>query len=180
MPESIRLSTECLSISRKTTSWKSLNHRFFFADLTKVDQLCHENVIAHRAREAGLPVIEPEIVTHNFLRHRSSLNGEQNGMTVLYQRQLLQLGVLRLGLLQDEDIGISVFPECKKILVGGSCLAPIPRECVGSAQLQVRQCADGIAEHDPSVVDNFLEFPGGFRPLMCGQIGPATDIGRVE
>src|SRR5580700_3197506 len=104
----------------------------------------------------------------------------KNGMTAFYERQLLQICVLRLGLLQDGDVGVSVFPERKEILVGGSCFASISRECVGSAQLQVRQCADGIAEHDPSVVDNFLEFPCGFRPLMCGQIGPATDIGGVE
>jgi hypothetical protein len=34
-----------------STNRKSLNHRFFFGDLTKVDKLCHENVRAHRIRE---------------------------------------------------------------------------------------------------------------------------------
>ncbi len=32
---------------------------------------------------------------------------------------LLQLGVLRLGLLQNEDVGVGVFPERKKILIRG-------------------------------------------------------------
>ena len=30
------------------------------------------------------------------------------------------------------------------------------------------------------MIENFLEFPGGFGAMMCGQIGKATDIGRVE
>ena len=30
------------------------------------------------------------------------------------------------------------------------------------------------------MIENFLEFAGGFGALMCGQIGKATDIGRVE
>jgi len=32
---------------------------------------------------------------------------------------LLQLRVLRLGLLQDGDVGVGVFPEREEILVGG-------------------------------------------------------------
>ncbi len=31
----------------------------------------------------------------------------------------LQLGVLRLGFLQDGDVGFGVFPESEEILVGG-------------------------------------------------------------
>ena len=30
----------------------------------------------------------------------------------------LQLRILRLGLLQDGDVGIGVFPECEEVLVG--------------------------------------------------------------
>jgi len=32
--------------------------------------------------------------------------------------KLLQLRVLRLGLLQDGDVGVGVFPERQKILIG--------------------------------------------------------------
>jgi len=34
-------------------------------------------------------------------------------------RALLQLGVLRLGLLQDGDVGVGVFPKREEIFVGG-------------------------------------------------------------
>ena len=42
-------------------------------------------------------------------------------------RQLPQLRELRLRLLQDGDVGVSVFPERKKILIGGFCLRRISR-----------------------------------------------------
>jgi hypothetical protein len=32
---------------------------------------------------------------------------------------LLELRVLGLGLLQDGDVGVGVFPECEEIFVGG-------------------------------------------------------------
>jgi hypothetical protein len=36
--------------------------------------------------------------------------------------KLLQLGVLCLGLFQDGDVGIGVFPEGEEFLVGGAGL----------------------------------------------------------
>ena len=35
-----------------------------------------------------------------------------------FAKQLLQSGVLSLGLLQDGDVGVGVFPESEGILVG--------------------------------------------------------------
>jgi hypothetical protein len=35
-----------------------------------------------------------------------------------HESELLQLRVLRLGLLQDGDVGVGIFPEGKKVLVG--------------------------------------------------------------
>src|SRR5208282_3204692 len=40
-------------------------------------------------------------------------------------RRSRQLGVFRLGLLEDRDIGVGVFPEIEEILVGGHCLGLI-------------------------------------------------------
>ena len=94
--------------------------------------------------------------------------------------QSTQLRVFRLGLLEDRDVGVGVFPECEEILVGSLCLGLISRQSERSAELQVRQCADGIADHDPAVIENLLEFRGGFGALVCGQIGLATHIDRIE
>src|SRR6516225_7104142 len=37
-----------------------------------------------------------------------------------FLNQLLQLCIFRFGLLQDGDVGVSVFPERQEILIGGS------------------------------------------------------------
>jgi hypothetical protein len=44
----------------------------------------------------------------------------------------------------------------------------------------VRQCADGIAGNDAAVIENFLELRSGFNALVCGLIGPATHVDRIE
>jgi hypothetical protein len=36
---------------------------------------------------------------------------------------LFQLGVFSLGLFQDGDVGVGVFPECDEVLVGGQAFA---------------------------------------------------------
>jgi hypothetical protein len=50
--------------------------------------------------------------------------------------QLLQFRVLRLGLLQDADVGIGVFPEREEILVGRTGLRGVAGEgdCAGKTQ----------------------------------------------
>ena len=93
---------------------------------------------------------------------------------------LVEICIFCSGLFEDGDLGVGVFPERKEILIGRFRFGLITPKCVSSTQLQVRHCADGIADYDPAVIENFLEFPGGFGALVCGQIRKATDIGRVE
>jgi hypothetical protein len=58
------------------------------------------------------------------------VNGRPWKMRKPIQECLLQLRVLGLGLLQDGDIGVGIFPERKEILVGGELPArrrhPVP------------------------------------------------------
>ena len=96
------------------------------------------------------------------------------------ERKLLQLGVFRLRLREDRDVGVGVFPEREEILVGSLRLDRISRQRERSAQLQVRQCADGIAGNDPAMIENFLEFRSGFGALVCSQIGQAAHIDGIE
>jgi len=44
-----------------------------------------------------------------------------------------QLAVLRLGLLQDGDVGVGVFPEGEEVLLGGVSFRSVARHRVGSA-----------------------------------------------
>src|SRR5271168_146581 len=92
----------------------------------------------------------------------------------------MQLRVLRLGFFQDRYIGVVVFPEGEEILIGGLCLCLVTRQSVRSAQLQVRKCANGIGGNEATVIEDLLEFRGGFSPLVYGQISLATHVGGIE
>ena len=52
---------------------------------------------------------------------------------------LLQLRVLRFGLLQDGDVGVGIFPEGEEVLVGHFRFGGIARKHICSSQLKVCQ-----------------------------------------
>ena len=92
----------------------------------------------------------------------------------------LQFRVLSLGLLEDWNIRIGMLPEREEILVGRLGLDLISRQSQCSATLQVRQGAYGIADNDPAVIENFLEFRSSFSALMRRQIRFAPNIDWIE
>src|SRR5258707_13465999 len=81
---------------------------------------------------------------------------------------------------QDGDVLVGVSPELEKILVGRLCLRLISRQNERSAQLQVGECTDRIANHDPAVIENLLEFRGSFGAPVRGQVGLAAHINRIQ
>ena len=52
---------------------------------------------------------------------------------------LLELGVFRLGLLEDGNVRVGVLPQSEKILIGGAGLGAIALEGVGAREAQPRQ-----------------------------------------
>src|SRR5712692_4178685 len=99
-------------------------------------------------------------------------NAERNG--------LLQLRVLRLGLLQDGDVGVGVFPEGEEIFVGGerpdasgigirslrsSCL-----QSISTSHAQMRQRSRPAVPDDPAVVENLLKLGGSSTALSGCQV----------
>src|ERR1039457_2081358 len=115
-------------------------------------------------------------VTHPGVR----CDPDQNAPAKLAVRRSLHPGVFPLGLLEDRDVGVGVFPDVEEILVGSLCLGLVSRQNEGSAKLQMRHCAYGIADNDPAVIENLLKFRGGFGALVRGQIGLTTHIDRIE
>src|SRR5271163_2186123 len=93
--------------------------------------------------------------------------------------RLPQPRVLRLGLLQDRDIGVGVFPERQKILIRDARLGTISGKRVGSGQAQVRQRADDFVGDNAGVIQNFPEFDGSGGALTGSETGDASQIGRV-
>jgi hypothetical protein len=83
----------------------------------------------------------------------------------------LELCVLRLGLPEDGDIGIGVFPQREKILVSGACFERIALERVGTPELQMSQRTDGFIQNNPAMVEDFLKLCRCFSAFMDGKIG---------
>ncbi len=92
----------------------------------------------------------------------------------------MQLRVLCLGLLQDRNVGVGVLPEGEEILICRLGFGRVALYGIRSTQLKMSQCADGIPDHNPGVIQNFLKLPRGFCALARGQIRLATRIDGIE
>src|SRR5271170_3270946 len=93
---------------------------------------------------------------------------------------LLQLRVLRFCSGENGDVEVGVFPEREEILIGGLGLGGVALHGVGASDLETRQCTDGFVEHNPAMVEDFLELGGGFFALMRGQIRFAAHENGVQ
>ena len=63
---------------------------------------------------------------------------------VAINNQLLQFRVLHLGLLQDGDVGVGVFPEGEEVIIGSLCLGGVALHGVGAPILN-----EVFAHHNP-------------------------------
>src|SRR5438876_1281564 len=75
----------------------------------------------------------------------------------------LQLRVLRLGFLQNGDVGVGVFPEGEEVLVRALCFCTVGCHRVGTSELKTRQRSRPAVPDDPAVVENLLKLGGGGR-----------------
>src|SRR5580698_4303720 len=69
---------------------------------------------------------------------------------------LLQLRVLRLGFLQDGDVGVGVFPKDEEVLVCTLRLGRITCHHVGATDLEMSQCAQWEIHDDAAMVEKLL------------------------
>ena len=74
---------------------------------------------------------------------------------------LLQPRILRFGLLEDGDIGIGVFPEGEKILVGGFGFGGVALQGVGAGEAEMRQGTMLVVKNDARVSKDILKIRGG-------------------
>ena len=92
---------------------------------------------------------------------------------------LLQLRVLRIGFLQDGDVGVGAFPEREEIFVGSQrpdtggigvrALRGSRLQGVGTSHAQMRQRARPAVHDDPVVVEYFLKLGGGGMPCPAAK-----------
>src|SRR5215469_10579541 len=80
--------------------------------------------------------------------------------------------MLRLGLFENRNVLVGVFPQLQKILISGFRLAMTSRERQRSGKLKTRSDNDRrIVGNDPDVVDDLLKFRGSFASTMHREIG---------
>lgn len=92
----------------------------------------------------------------------------------------MQLRVFRLGLPEDRNAGVGVFPEREEILIGDLRLSFLSRQDKRSAELQVRKGAYGIGYNDSGVIEKLLKLRGGFGALVQGNIRRAMHVNRIK
>src|ERR1700687_2908773 len=80
----------------------------------------------------------------------------------------LQLSVLRLGLLEDGDVGVGVFPEGEEVLVRSFRFGGFALHEFGASETKMRECPDGFVYYNSAMVENFLKLSSGFAPMMSG------------
>jgi len=73
---------------------------------------------------------------------------------------LRELGVFGFGLLEDWDVGVGIFPEGEKILVGGAGFRGVTGQGVGAGEFEMSQGADEAIADQPAMVEDFLKFGG--------------------
>src|SRR5262249_7219020 len=92
----------------------------------------------------------------------------------------LQHGVFRLGILENLDVGGGILPNGQEILISTPGFDPVCLNNVRSAQLQVRQGAYRIGEHDAAVIEDLLKFRGGLLATSCCKVRLTAHIGSIE
>src|SRR5437867_6434299 len=99
-----------------------------------------------------------------------SVNGKSAGRTfVAGTTLLLQLRVLRLGLLKGADVGIGLVPEREEILIAAFCFVCLAIHCIRSGKLQMSQRTQWKVHCKARMAENLLELRRRLVPFMQQQ-----------
>jgi hypothetical protein len=136
-----------------------------------------------------LPGRDVQDRSRSYLRQRPTQPASRfrSGCRQLRRIELLQLRILRLGFLQDWDVGVGVFPEREKVFVGSERpdaggIRIRPSRCsrlqrVRTCHAQTRQRSGPAVPDDAVVIENLLELGGGGTGLSGCEIRLSTNVG---
>src|SRR5207247_10620580 len=82
--------------------------------------------------------------------------------------------------IQNGDVRVGVLPQREEFLIGSTGFGGVALHSIGSAELEMRQCADRFAKDDSALVENSLELDDGLAAQMGGLIGCAAHIDGVR
>src|SRR5262249_13972114 len=83
-------------------------------------------------------------------------------------------------LLQDGDVGVGVFPECKEILIGRLGLGNVALQHISATEAKTRKRTDRRVHHNPAMIEDFLKLSGCFVSLVSSEKAFPADINWIE
>src|SRR5690349_12830526 len=89
---------------------------------------------------------------------------------------LLQSGVLRLGLLQDGNVGVGVFPEGEEVLIGVAAFGGRASKGIGSAQADMGKRISRCHRSQCSVAENPPKLGRGLLPSLSLKVNEASNV----
>src|ERR1700687_3424871 len=132
-------------------TWKRLRGEPWLAEQKQKQKLQRERNGARRSARISAPqkyLTPPTLLeTPGSINYRETVSDEEE----LFE--LLQLRVLRLGFLQDGDVGVGVFPERQEILVSGLCFGGFAGDGISTGQLETGERAEQEVLHDSGMVE---------------------------
>src|SRR5438093_12337536 len=90
----------------------------------------------------------------------------------------LQLRVLRLGLLQDGDVGVGVFPEGEEILIRDACFCRVTHEFVAARLANKGKGNNWVVGTKAVQITDTLKFVCSLLPLAGFKVGGRAHIER--
>src|ERR1700683_3995238 len=94
--------------------------------------------------------------------------------------QLLQLGELCLGFLQDGNVRVGIFPKREEILVRRAGSGGVAGHAVCASETEVSQRANRLVSNDAGMVQNLLKLTRRWGRLLLQQIRGAPQVNRIE
>src|SRR5690242_3997054 len=82
----------------------------------------------------------------------------------------LQLRVLRLGLLQDGNVGVGVLPEGKEVLIRGAGFGGVALESISAGETEMGKRAKRKINYDATMVEKLLKLGGSSSTVMRQQL----------
>ena|SRR5437667_12638587 len=92
---------------------------------------------------------------------------ERSIATLKAAKRLLQLRVLRLGFLQDGDVGVGIFPEREEVLIGSAALGSFARERIGTGEAEMGERAQRKVDDNATVVEDLLKLGNSGSSVVC-------------
>ena len=96
------------------------------------------------------------------------------------QSKLFQPGVLRFCCYKNWNVGVGVFPEREKILIGRFGFGALALQNIGARQSKMSECTPSAVLYSTAVTQDFLELRSCGGALTIGQICIAANVNRID